>query len=203
MALAITEPEEIQEDVDECLMEAITEMDKGSEPSYLDVVMRNEDNPMSVGAAMFGSCTKKSSKGHEEYNDLFSMEMNSEGGVVLSAEILVSIATKSKLVFRAFRGLVDTGMSASLMDWRLLLKDQPNGGKRGKCAKWTTQAGIFQTQSRVCMKKVKLPQFTTKRTFQADFHLFDRKESDQYSFILGRDVLQNIKLDVLFSKNAF
>ncbi len=130
------------------------------------------------------------------------MDGETEGTKVLSAEVLVAIASESKLVFKTFCRMVDTGMSTSLMDCKLV----PGGEtemKENKSSQWKTQATTFQTQGRVRLKKVKAPQFTAKRTFQADFHLFDKRESNQYSFILGQDILQQIKLDVLFSSNVF
>ena len=149
------------------------------------------------GAFMFGAGLRSKDdeeQSEEEYDDLFSMDEEEAGGEVLSAEILVLIATEQKHVFKTYRGLVDSGTSASLMDRSLV----PNGEakiKGEKCSRWKTQAGMFQTQGQVRLKKVKLPQFTTKRTFQANFNLFNRKDENQYRFILERDILRQLKLD--------
>ena len=164
---------------------------------------KSEEKGIVRGAFMFGEEQPKEDSGSdEEYDDLFLMDKETTETQVMSAEILVAIATKQKHVFKTYRGLVDTGTSASLMDCTLV-----SGGadieKGVKCSRWKTQAGMFQTQGWLRLKKVKLPQITTKRSFQADFHLFNRKDEDQYRFILGRDVLQNIKLDILFSSNLF
>ena len=130
------------------------------------------------------------------------METEAAGDEIPSAEILVAIATKEKHMFTSFRGLVDTGTSASLMD-RALVPDGVPWLDKGKQSRWKTQAGVFETRGKVQVKRVKLPQFTVKRIFQADFHLFEKNEKDQYSFILGRDVLKKIKIDVLFSSQSF
>ena len=43
---------------------------------------------------------------------------------------------------------------------------------------------------------MKLPQFTTKRTVTAEINIFEKAKEDPYDFILGRNFLQNIKLDI-------
>ena len=78
---------------------------------------------VSRGASMFGGSWKESSPAEESYDDLFSMEEETECKGIPSAEILVAIATDKKHVFRSFRGLVDTGTSASLMDRALVPAD--------------------------------------------------------------------------------
>ena len=161
---------------------ASTKIETGLSAAVVPTEMKIEERSGSRGASMFGSSRRKPRK-EEEYDDLFSMDDGCKEGKVLSAEILVAIATESKKVFRTFRGLVDTGTSAGLMD-RNLIPEGEKGVKGGGLSKWTTQAGTFQTRGRVCLKRVKLPQFTTKRAFQSEFHLFDKKEGDQYSFIL-------------------
>ena len=202
------------EEIDEDLQLAVTQMEEELDAAVASAKTVAESNETEVytrmeveedadcrGASMFGSSRNKFRK-EEDYDNLFSMDNERAGDKVPSAEILVAIATESKKVFHTFRGLVDTCTSASLMD-RKLIPENEEGAKGGKLSKWKTQAGTFQTQGRVRLKKVKLPQFTTKRAFQAEFHLFDKKESDQYNFILGRDVLQHIRLDVLYSSNVF
>ena len=66
--------------------------------------------------------------------------------------------------------------------------------------KWLTQCGVFKTTSRLVLEQMKLPQFTTKRTVTAEMNLFERAKEDPYDFILGRNFLQDIKLDIKKSK---
>ena len=55
----------------------------------------------------------------------------------------------------------------------------------------------------VALENVRLPQFTTKRRVNAEFHLFSKAPKDKYDFILGRDFLQHVGLDIINSKQVF
>ena len=69
--------------------------------------------------------------------------------------------------------------------------------------KWLTQCGVFKTTSRLVLEQMKLPQFSTKRTVTAEMNLFERAKEDPYDFILGRNFLQDIKLDIKNSTRTF
>ena len=62
--------------------------------------------------------------------------------------------------------------------------------------KWLTQCGVFKATAKGMLEKMKLPQFTTKITVTAEMNLFERTKEDPYDFILGRNLLQDIKLDI-------
>ena len=81
------------------------------------------------------------------------MEKESKVSEVMSAEILVAVATEDKLEFKTSRGLIDTGTSASLMEKSIVPKDERQD-QEGKCAQWRTKAGIFKTRCRVRIKRV-------------------------------------------------
>ena len=53
------------------------------------------------------------------------------------------------------------------------------------------------------LDKMKLLQFTTKKTATIEMNLFERAKYDPYRFILGRNLLQDIKLDVKSSTRTF
>ena len=55
--------------------------------------------------------------------------------------------------------------------------------------KWLTQCGVFKTTAKVTLEKMKLPQFTTRRTIAAEMNLFEKAKEDPYKFILGRNFL--------------
>ena len=50
---------------------------------------------------------------------------------------------------------------------------------------------------------MKLPQFTTKRIVTAEMNMFERAKEDPYDFILGRNFLQDIKLDTRNNRLTF
>ena len=62
--------------------------------------------------------------------------------------------------------------------------------------KWATQAEIFETKEKGEVDDVHLPQFTINWSFTAKFNLFEAREGEGCTFILGRDILQGIDLDV-------
>ena len=69
--------------------------------------------------------------------------------------------------------------------------------------KWNTQAGPFKTQGSGDVPSLKLPQFSSHRTFSSVFHMFEKKLGSRYDMILGRDILQKIGLNVLNSNKQF
>ena len=52
---------------------------------------------------------------------------------------------------------------------------------------------------RVVIKECKLPQFTSHRKFDGLFHLFKNTKEDRYDAIIGRDLLEKIGIDLLYS----
>ena len=151
----------MEEDISGDLQQAISQMEGVRATSDSDEEISEAVIQEVRGAGMFGSNEVKEYIDEEEYDDLFSMDGVSEKNRTLSAEILVSIATESKRIFRTYHGLVDTDTSASLMDRSIIPKGEARLTK-GKGSRWKTQARTFQTQGRVQMKMVRLPHFTTK-----------------------------------------
>jgi len=70
-------------------------------------------------------------------------------------------------------------------------------------AEWKTQGGTFKTHGKVSIEKFCLPQFSTKRKVNAAFYTFTKKPIDSYDIILGRDICQELGLDVINSKKVF
>lgn len=75
--------------------------------------------------------------------------------------------------------------------------------KTTKSTTWQSKTGTFTTDKSVQLENVQLLQFTTKRRVDAEFHLFKKTPKDKYDFILGRDFLQHIGLDIINSKHVF
>ena len=68
---------------------------------------------------------------------------------------------------------------------------------------WDTQYGSFRTEILTKLEEFCLHQFNTDRDITAEFHLFHPKEHTHYKVILGRDVLQEIGLDIRNSMRQF
>ena len=121
----------------------------------------------------------------------------------MSSEVLISIRLKGDAnKYKIYLGLLDSGASASLADENLFQTSQVNK-REGRGSTWKTQVGNFTTSKTTNVTELRLPQFTRSRKVDATFHLFNKQVNDYYSFILGRDFCQNIRLDVLNSEKAF
>ena len=113
----------------------------------------------------------------------------------VSGEILLSIlvnGTRKNVV-----ALLDSRTSQSLFNRSLTDKNMTIKSK--KTVKWETKAGEFCTMGRALVKACKMPQFTSQRKFDRVFHLFEKHESDRYDVILGRDLMKNLGIDLLYS----
>ena len=120
------------------------------------------------------------------------------------SEVLVGVQVvkEGSKEYRTYRGLIDTGSSSSLMNVAIA---RDNGIKKFNRSeiKWNTQAGQFKTHGSQIVNALKLPQFSTHRTFSSNFHMFEKKQDGRYDLILGRDILQSIGLDILNSDKKF
>ena len=94
--------------------------------------------------------------------------------------------------------LADTGSSATLANEAIVSKCSKE--KEKKEVEWTTQGGNFNTKRTAMVTDLKLPQFTRNRLVEYKMHLFAKNKNNCYDFIFGRDFLQTIGVDILFSK---
>ena len=98
---------------------------------------------------------------------------------------------------KTFVGLIDTGTSASLANAKAVRYCKKDEKK--KETDWSTQGGAFATKKKATITGVKFPQFTKNRSLEFAMHLFEKKKNDKYDFILGRDLLQTVGIDILNS----
>ena len=113
-----------------------------------------------------------------------------------SCTLIVSVLTATNR--KNYLALADTGLSATLVNKSIVGECMNN--KKTKNVEWTTQGGVFNTTHTAVISELKLPQFTRNRSVQHKMHLFNKNKNDQYDFIFGRDFMQVIGLDILFSK---
>ena len=137
--------------------------------------------------------------------ELNNIEEEKENKVkVLSSKILVAIPDKpGSKTFKTYFGLLDSGTSSCLMDKQIASIHGLDANAKLSKEKWLTQCGVFKTTERLTLDNMKLPQFTTKRIVNAEMNLFKRAKEDPYDFILGRNFLQDIKLDIKSSTRTF
>ena len=114
---------------------------------------------------------------------------------LLSGEVLLSVERAG--VHKNYVCLLDSGSSSSLIGEKLVDKKSVMVSK--KTVKWETKAGEFKTKKIVKVHNCKLPQFTSNRKFDGDFHVFKKNKNDRYHAILGRDLLEKLGIDLLYS----
>ena len=94
--------------------------------------------------------------------------------------------------------LFDSGCGATLVRAELL-KNLPQ--QRTSETTWTTKAGSFST-SRKCKCKFTLPEFHENRKVEWNVYVDESKSSlGTYDMIIGRDLMDAIGMDLLFSEN--
>eukprot|EP00957_Ditylum_brightwellii_P178270 13577802-Ditylum_brightwellii.AAC.1 len=98
-----------------------------------------------------------------------------------------------------FIGLVDSGVSKTLFSQQLA--DQCAGNVEKSNKKWASQGGQYATSKQKKDVLFTLPLFTTHRVIKGDVHIMKKKS--HYDAIIGRDVLQRNKNDILNSKLTF
>ena len=103
----------------------------------------------------------------------------------MSAEMLVEIpvGTGGKK-FKTCLGLVDSGASSSLANVKLVTS-RSGAKKTTKSTTWQTKTCTFKTNKSVKLENLRLPQFTTKRIVNTEFHLFDKGDEDKYDSSLA------------------
>ena len=99
--------------------------------------------------------------------------------------------------WKRMRILLDSGCGATLINQSLLgdLKT-----KKDKKTKWTTKAGKFSTTKK-CKVAFTLPAFHQHREIKWDCFVDESSpESSHYDMIIGRDLMHEIGMDIIFSK---
>ena len=94
-----------------------------------------------------------------------------------------------------FKILLDSGANGSLVTHQLV---RSLGASTGKSTVWTTAAGEFKTKGRIKLV-FKLPKLSPTAEVRWDVHVH-WGTLNSYDMILGRDVLTEIGIDILFSK---
>ena len=90
--------------------------------------------------------------------------------------------------------LIDSGASSSIINKSKILD---NKCFQGKATEWDTTAGRVATTGR-CELEFGLHEFSTTRRIKHNFHVINAVIPG-YDMIIGRDLMQHLKLDVMFS----
>ena len=100
-----------------------------------------------------------------------------------------------KITYEGLRVLLDTGCSDSLVR-----AEYAKSGKEKKSKNiYTTGGGEITTHTQSTIFFT-LPEFSDKKIIKWDFNVFDDKHLE-YDLIIGRDLMSELKLDILFSQS--
>jgi len=146
------------------------------------------------------------SDAEEEYHCIHGRNHSkkSEEEKTPSSEILIAVPNKKgSKKYTTYLGLVDSGSSGSLVNKEIIDNSNFDVQLQKKPVKWDTATGIFQTNGSVRIEQYCLPQFTRKRQITTSFHMFQKRSKDKYDFILGRDLLKELGLDIHYSASQF
>jgi len=152
-------------------------------------------------------CSRSSSRSSEsDTSDEYHCLENKENiQSTPSSEILIAIPdTATSRKYTTYLGLIDSGSSGSSgsLNSKNIVKSFPVQTARKK-TKWETATRILETKGTTTIEKCRLPQFTKNRAVSSTFHLFDKRPTNKYDVILGRDLLQAIGMDIHYSTNQF
>lgn len=104
--------------------------------------------------------------------------------------------TKPKHVKR-INILFDSGCSATLVKGSFLDKIPQ---RKSAHTTWNTKAGTFSTTKK-CKCKFMLPEFHAHRLIEWEMYVDDSTSLSTYDMIIGRDLMDSIGMDLLFSEN--
>ena len=104
--------------------------------------------------------------------------------------------TKPKHVKR-INILFDSGCSATLVKGSFLKKIPQKGSTH---TTWNTKGGTF-SNTKKCKCQFMLPEFHAHRLIEWDMYVDESTSLTTYNMIIGRDLMDSIGLDLLFSEN--
>jgi hypothetical protein len=99
---------------------------------------------------------------------------------------------KGSKKYATYLGLVDSGASGSLVNKELVQHADFEFKLQKKPIKWDTANGVFQTSGTVTIEDYCFSQFTRKRQVSTSFHMFQKRSTDKYDFILGHHLLRTL-----------
>ena len=111
-------------------------------------------------------------KPKKEVNDIKEVKMD-EASEIMGAEIILTLPSKQNGKEQVLRGLLDSGTSASLMNYTKVGKECTK--KTKSVVNWNTKGGNFDTFGQGTIPGLLFPQFTTRRSFEYTFHLYSKE----------------------------
>ena len=156
-----------------------------------------EDIPNEVQQAIFATSLPRVPRpvGHTRKRRKISNE--TPPVPITFATIFKAKATRKHRSTTPIKALVDSGASKSII---CKSKTLDNKCYQDKSTKWDTTTGQVSTSGK-CILEFGLHEFSSTRRITHNFHVMDTVIPG-YDMILGRDLMQTLKLDVMFSTSS-
>ena len=120
---------------------------------------------------------------------------NSEYSSVTVGVIFTRPGLKENDNQQVVKVLLDSDSSSSIIHSKHVKELQT---RKTEPVNWTTKAGSFAT-TRQCVVSLKLPALHADKVITWNYYV-DEQQSTHYDIILGRDVLTEVGIDLLFSE---
>ena len=117
------------------------------------------------------------------------------------AEILLTIPAVQDHPKRTIICLLDSGSSSSLLNYDVANRNVKSKTRHKEVL--DTQGGTLTTFAKTTISNLQLPQFTTRRNFHTEMHLFERKKGENYDGTLGRDLMTKLGIVLDYKKECF
>jgi len=116
-----------------------------------------------------------------------------------SSEILIAIPNKKGLMkYTTYLGLVDSGSSGTLVNTEIVQFSDFDMTKQRKYCNRNTGNRWPNTYYRLLLTSVR-----QKKAYYYFFPHVKKRSKDKYDFILGRDLLKDLGLDIQYSASQF
>ena len=100
-----------------------------------------------------------------------------------------------KVKYRTLKMLLYSDTNTTIISGSLVHNSQR---KNNTTTNWDTRGGVFQTQYKATLS-FKLPELDHAKTITYAMHVADKKNSNRYGMIMGRDLMKELGLYIKFS----
>ena len=106
-------------------------------------------------------------------------EQDEDSKEINGAEILLTIPAVEDNLKKTILYLLDSGSSSSLLNDDVTIR---NVTSKERCKEvWDIQKGTFTTSAKTILSNLQLSQFTTRRNFNTEMHLLEKKKDEKAS----------------------
>ena len=145
---------------------------------------------------------------YESETEMFSIASYVQGHKPKKRRCLKNLRPIVKIIFNDRRGspkngvtltaLLDSGASSNIIQQQYVRKLKLRETTKG-VQEWTTAAGVMHTYGKVRSMFI-MPEFSHSSAVEYDFHVSKDSKIAPYDIIIGRDMMKDLGIDILFSQ---